>query len=114
MREEDQASAPDDLLERLTHELAATKMPRLLSIPAFRVESRKDESSVESLQILLRDGNSSILVIGLCTFAVWGSDGAKRYLGRTFLEIACSIKDEERAQLRLFITWYVYVGASSR
>ena len=62
--EEDQVSAPDDLLERLSHELAATKMPRVLSIPAFRVESRKDQSSVESLQILLRELHSRALKSG--------------------------------------------------
>ena len=62
--EEDQVSAPDDLLERLSHELAATKMPKVLSIPAFRVESRKDESPVESLQILLRELRARALKSG--------------------------------------------------
>lgn len=53
--EEDQVSAPDELLERLSHELAATKMPRVLSIPAFRIESRKDQTPLESLDLLLRE-----------------------------------------------------------
>src|SRR5579872_1068932 len=62
--EEDQVSAPDELLERLSHELAATKMPRVFSIPAFRVEIRKDESSVESLRVLLRELRARALKSG--------------------------------------------------
>ena len=50
--QEDQVSAPDELLERLSHELATLKMPRVLSIPAFRVESGKDKTSAEALDIL--------------------------------------------------------------
>jgi 4-hydroxy-2-oxovalerate aldolase len=53
--QEDQVSAPDELLERLSHELAAMKMQRVLSIPAFRVDTRKGETSSESLQFLLRE-----------------------------------------------------------
>ena len=53
--QEDQVSAPDELLERLSHELAALKMPRVLSIPAFRVESGKDKTSAEALDILLKE-----------------------------------------------------------
>jgi 4-hydroxy-2-oxovalerate aldolase len=53
--QEDQVSAPDELLERLSHELAALKMPRVLSIPAFRIESGKEKTSVESLELLLRE-----------------------------------------------------------
>ena len=53
--QEDQVSAPDELLERLSHELATMKMPRVLSIPAFRVESGKDKTSAESLELLLRE-----------------------------------------------------------
>ncbi len=53
--QEDQVSAPDDLLERLSHELAALKMPRVLSIPAFRVELGKEQLPVESLDLLLRE-----------------------------------------------------------
>lgn len=53
--QEDQVSAPDELLERLSHELAAMKMHRVLSIPAFRVDSRKDETSTQSLHFLLRE-----------------------------------------------------------
>jgi 4-hydroxy 2-oxovalerate aldolase len=62
--EEDQVSAPDELLERLSHELAAMKMRRVLSIPAFRVESRKDETSIESLQFLLRELRARALKSG--------------------------------------------------
>jgi 4-hydroxy-2-oxovalerate aldolase len=53
--QEDQVSAPDELLERLSHELAALKMPRVLSIPAFRVETGKDKTSAEALDILLKE-----------------------------------------------------------
>lgn len=53
--QEDQVSAPDDLLERLSHELAAMRMPRVLSIPAFRVESGDQRSPLESLELLLRE-----------------------------------------------------------
>ena len=53
--QEDQVSAPDELLERLSHELATLTMPRVLSIPAFRVETGKDKSSAEALDILLKE-----------------------------------------------------------
>jgi 4-hydroxy-2-oxovalerate aldolase len=53
--QEDQVSAPDELLERLSHELATLKMPRVLSIPAFRVETGKDKTSPEALDILLKE-----------------------------------------------------------
>jgi 4-hydroxy-2-oxovalerate aldolase len=53
--QEDQVSAPDELLERLSHELAASKMPRVLSIPAFRVGSGKDKTSTATLELLLRE-----------------------------------------------------------
>ena len=53
--QEDQVSAPDDLLERISRELAAMKMPRVLSIPAFRVESGKEQSPTEALDLLLRE-----------------------------------------------------------
>lgn len=53
--EEDQVSAPDDLLERLSHELATAKMPRVLSIPAFRVEWGKDKTSTDALDLLLKE-----------------------------------------------------------
>ena len=53
--EEDQVSAPDDLLERLSHELATLKMPRVLSIPAFRVEWDKDQTPMDALDLLLKE-----------------------------------------------------------
>ena len=53
--QEDQVSAPDELLERLSRELAAMKMPRVLSIPAFRMESGKGQSPIEGLELLLRE-----------------------------------------------------------
>jgi 4-hydroxy-2-oxovalerate aldolase len=53
--QEDQVSAPDELLERLSHELATLKMPRVLSIPAFRVETGKDKTSAEALDLLLKE-----------------------------------------------------------
>jgi len=53
--QEDQVSAPDDLLERLSHELAALKMPRVLSIPAFRIETGSEKTSSEALDLLLRE-----------------------------------------------------------
>lgn len=53
--QEDQVSAPDDLLERLSHELASLKMPRVLSIPAFRVECGRDKTPIETLELLLKE-----------------------------------------------------------
>ncbi len=53
--QEDQVSAPDELLERLSRELATLKMPRVLSIPAFRMESGQGKTSVEALEIVLRE-----------------------------------------------------------
>jgi 4-hydroxy-2-oxovalerate aldolase len=53
--QEDQVSAPDELLERLSHELATLKMPRVLSIPAFRVESGKEKTPADALDILLKE-----------------------------------------------------------
>jgi 4-hydroxy-2-oxovalerate aldolase len=53
--QEDQVSAPDELLERLSYELATLKMPRVLSIPAFRIESGTEKTSAESLDILLKE-----------------------------------------------------------
>jgi len=53
--EEDQVSAPDDLLERLSHELATLKMPRVLSIPAFRIEWGKDKTPIDALNLLLKE-----------------------------------------------------------
>jgi 4-hydroxy-2-oxovalerate aldolase len=53
--QEDQVSAPDELLERLSHELATLKMPRVVSIPAFRVESGNEKTSLEALDLLLKE-----------------------------------------------------------
>ncbi|PYX49919.1 MAG: hypothetical protein DMG79_07395 [Acidobacteria bacterium] len=53
--QEDQVSAPDEVLERLSHELASLKMPRVLSIPAFRVESGTEKTSAEALDVLLKE-----------------------------------------------------------
>ncbi|HEY3975006.1 MAG TPA: 4-hydroxy-2-oxovalerate aldolase [Candidatus Sulfotelmatobacter sp.] len=53
--QEDQLSAPDELLERLSHELATLKMPRVLSIPAFRVESDREKTSADALDALLKE-----------------------------------------------------------
>lgn len=53
--EEDQVSAPDDLLERISRDLASLRMPRVLSIPAFRVETGKERTAAEALALLLRE-----------------------------------------------------------
>jgi 4-hydroxy-2-oxovalerate aldolase len=53
--QEDQVSAPDELLERLSHELAAFKIPRVLSSPAFRIEAGSDKTSAEALERLLKE-----------------------------------------------------------
>ena len=53
--QEDQVAAPDDLLDRLSLELAAMKMPPVLSIPAFRVEWGKDKTRLETLELLLKE-----------------------------------------------------------
>ena len=62
--QEDQVAAPDELLERLSHDLAAMKMQRVLSIPAFRIESRRGDTSSESLQFLLRELRARALKSG--------------------------------------------------
>lgn len=53
--QEDQVSAPDELLERLSHELATLKMPHVLSIPAFRVESGDEKNPTDALDTLLKE-----------------------------------------------------------
>src|SRR5580692_2600146 len=53
--QEDQVAAPDDLLDRLSLELAAMKMQPVLSIPAFRVEWGKDKTLLETLELLLKE-----------------------------------------------------------
>jgi 4-hydroxy-2-oxovalerate aldolase len=53
--QEDQVSAPDELLERLSHELATLKMPRVLSIPAFRVETGEEKTPAKALDLLLKE-----------------------------------------------------------
>jgi 4-hydroxy-2-oxovalerate aldolase len=53
--EEDQVSAPDDLLERLSRELASMKMPRVLSIPVFRGQSDKQQNADQALELLLKE-----------------------------------------------------------
>lgn len=53
--QEDQVSAPDDLLERLSQELATVRMPQVISIPAFRSESTKKATSSETLELLMRE-----------------------------------------------------------
>jgi len=53
--QEDQVSAPDELLERLSRELAAMKMPRVLSIPAFSLKSGKEQTSSAALELLLKE-----------------------------------------------------------
>ena len=53
--QEDQVSAPDELLERLSHELATLKMPRVLSIPAFRVVTGQEKTAAEALDLLLKE-----------------------------------------------------------
>jgi hypothetical protein len=53
--QEDQVSAPDEVLERLSRELAMMKMPRVFSIPVFRPESAGKQSPVEGLDMLLRE-----------------------------------------------------------
>jgi len=53
--QEDQVSAPDDLLERLSHELAVLKVPRVLSIPAFRVERDEASTPAEALCLVLKE-----------------------------------------------------------
>lgn len=53
--QEDQVSAPDDLLDRLSRDLAMMKLPRVLSIPAFRVVSSTLHSPGDSLDLLLKE-----------------------------------------------------------
>jgi 4-hydroxy-2-oxovalerate aldolase len=52
--QEDLVSAPDDLLERLSKELAQTKMPHVLSIPVFSVDRTRNLEGRDSLDSLLK------------------------------------------------------------
>jgi hypothetical protein len=52
--QEDQVSAPDELLERLSQELAAERMPRVTSIPVFGLSRPRPEGSLEALQAMLK------------------------------------------------------------
>ena len=52
--QEDQVAAPDELLERLSLELAAEKMPQVFAIPAFATGDRKKLQSSEALPWLLK------------------------------------------------------------
>lgn len=62
--QEDQVAAPDELLERLSHELAEKKMPRVLSIPAFRVRQQKSAGGMERLQDLLKEMRAAAVKAG--------------------------------------------------
>jgi 4-hydroxy-2-oxovalerate aldolase len=52
--QEDLVSAPDELLERLSRELAARKMPRMLTIPAFSARQRKGSHAMDPLEELVK------------------------------------------------------------
>jgi 4-hydroxy-2-oxovalerate aldolase len=52
--QEDQVSAPDALLEQLSQELAAERMPRVVSIPVFSLGRRRPTGSLESLRAMLK------------------------------------------------------------
>jgi 4-hydroxy-2-oxovalerate aldolase len=54
--QEDQISAPDELLERLGEELARARMPRVLQAPAFAIRTQKHGADGrETLESLLRE-----------------------------------------------------------
>ena len=97
--QEDQVSAPDELLERLSHELATFKMPRVLSIPAFRVETGKDKTAAEALD-MLAEGTSGPRCEGrkvFCAERGHGRTATRRFRGfrqHSFHAIArCRIGD---------------------
>jgi 4-hydroxy-2-oxovalerate aldolase len=52
--QEDQVSAPDGLLERLSLELASERMPRVISIPVFGLNRPRPASSQEALRAMLK------------------------------------------------------------
>src|ERR1043166_1772083 len=52
--QEDQITAPDKLLDRLSQELAAEKIPRVVTIPAFAVRSQKKLQGADALSWLLK------------------------------------------------------------
>jgi 4-hydroxy-2-oxovalerate aldolase len=53
--QEDQVDASDVLLERLSQELAAEKVPRVISIPAFGIKNSMDMSGLEALLRLIKE-----------------------------------------------------------
>lgn len=52
--QEDQVSAPDDLLERISRELALQKMPQVLSIPAFGLRHQGAAHGVDAVEGLVK------------------------------------------------------------
>lgn len=52
--EVDQVNAPDELLERLARELAESRAPRTVSVPAFGSSRRAPRGGLEALRELLR------------------------------------------------------------
>ena len=53
--QEDLTGAPDDLLERLSSEIAASRLPRVLSVPAFNTSKSTATQGWTALQILLHE-----------------------------------------------------------
>jgi 4-hydroxy-2-oxovalerate aldolase len=53
--EEDQVNAPDALLDQLSHELAAERLPRVISLPMVRGVDLKSDSSEEVLSAVLKE-----------------------------------------------------------
>jgi len=53
--QEDLVSAPDSLLERLGREMASERLPRIISIPAFRTTNAKELKGIDGLLILLNE-----------------------------------------------------------
>lgn len=53
--QEDLISAPDNLLEQLGKELAADRLPRVISIPAFELAASKELKGAEGLRHLIKE-----------------------------------------------------------
>lgn len=62
--QEDQVSAPDDLLERISRDLAAAKMPHTLTIPAFGLRYQGSTGGVAAIDGLVRQVRSRAVKTG--------------------------------------------------
>ncbi|MCP3958322.1 MAG: 4-hydroxy-2-oxovalerate aldolase [bacterium] len=64
LTQEEMVNAPDDLLDRIGRELAAQKIPRTISIPAYQVRDRGITEDIAGLRLLLDELRSKAVKAG--------------------------------------------------